>query len=83
MIEVDHGQNHAALSTFQAAQIRSKFKENGFRAQNFLRLRRAERGFAFVAVKLTPKSATLTVTIIPVSPAVGVKTRGNHLCTLS
>ena len=55
------------MSTLRVAQIRSKIKENGFRAQNFLRLRRAERGFAFGAVLLTPKSATLTVTIIPVS----------------
>ena len=65
------------MSTLRVAQIRSKIKENGFRAQNFLRLRRAERGFAFGAVLLTPKSATLTVTIIPVSPAVGVTTPGN------
>ena len=57
------------MSTLREAQIRSKIKENGFRAQNFLRLRRAERGFAFGAVLLTPKSATLTVTIIPVTPA--------------
>ena len=64
------------MSTLRVAQIRSKIKENGFRAHNFPRLRRAERGFAFGAVLLTPKSATLTVTIIPVSPAVGVETRG-------
>ena len=55
------------LSTLRVAQIRSKIKENGFRAHIFLRLRRAQRGFAFGAVLLTPKSATLTVTIIPVS----------------
>jgi hypothetical protein len=45
------------MSTFQAAQTRSKIKENGFRAQYFPRLRRAERGFAFAAVLVSPKSA--------------------------
>jgi hypothetical protein len=65
------------MSTLRVAQIRSKIKENGSRAQNFLRLRRAVRGFAFGAVRLTPNSATLTVTIIPVSRAVGVGTPGN------
>ena len=56
------------MSTLRVAQIRSKIKENGFRAHNFPRLRRAERGFAFGTVLVSPKSATLTVTIIPVSP---------------
>ena len=64
------------MTTLRVAQIRSKIKENGFRAQNFPRLRRAERGFAFGAVLWTPKSATLTITIIPVSRAVGVTTPG-------
>ena len=36
--------------------------------QNFLRLRRAERGFAFGNELHCPKSATLTVAIIPVTP---------------
>ena len=53
-------------------------KENGFRAQNFLRLRRAERGFAFGTVLVSPKSATLTVTIIPVSPEGGVAAPGKQ-----
>ena len=57
----------------------SKIKENGFRAQNFPRLRRAERGFAFGAVLLTPKSATLTVTIIPVSPEGGAPSQGRYI----
>ena len=59
------------MSTLRVAQIRSKIKENGFRAHNFPRLRRAERGFAFGTVLVSPKSATLTVTIIPVSPEGG------------
>ena len=54
----------------------SKIKENGFRAQNFPRLRRAERGFAFGTVLVSPKSATLTVTIIPVSPEGGSPPQG-------
>ena len=37
-------------------------------AQNFLRLRRAKRGFAFGSVLHSPKSATLAVAIIPVTP---------------
>ena len=45
-------------------------------AQNFPRLRRAQRGFAFEAVLLRPESATLAVTIIPVSLAAGVGTPG-------
>jgi hypothetical protein len=49
----------------------SKIKENGFRAQSFLRLRRAERGFTFGTVLMSPKSATLTVTITPVGPEGG------------
>ena len=67
------------MSTLRAAQIRSKIKENGFRAHHFPRLRRAERGFAFGTVLVSPKSATLTVTIIPVTLAVGVETRGEPL----
>ena len=64
------------MSTLRVAQIRSKIKENGFRAQNFLRLRRAARGFAFGTVLVSPKSATLAVTIIPVSPEGGVAAPG-------
>ena len=41
-------------------------------AQNFLRLRRAKGGLR----RVCPESATLAVTIIPVSPAVGVTTPG-------
>ena len=64
------------MSTLRVAQIRSKIKENGFRAQHFPRLRRAERGFAFGTVLVSPKSATLTVTIIPVSPEGGAAVPG-------
>ena len=76
MIGVDRASKPGWMSTLRAAQIRSKIKENGFRAHNFPRLRRAERGFAFGTVLVSPKSATLTVTIIPVTLAVGVETRG-------
>ena len=76
MIGVDRASKPGWMSTLRAAQIRSKIKENGFRAHNFPRLRRAERGFAFVTVLVSPKSATLTVTIIPVSPEGGVAAPG-------
>ena len=46
-------------------------------AQNFPRLRPAQMGFAFEPVLLRPESATLAVTIIPVSLAVGVGTPGH------
>ena len=49
----------------------SKISKTALWPQNFLRLRRAERGFAFGTVLVSPKSATLTVTIIPVSPEGG------------
>ena len=45
--------------------------------QNFLRLRRAERGFAFGSELHSPKSATLTVAIIPVTPQEGVAAPGS------
>ena len=51
-------------------------KETAFGAQNFLRLRRAYRGFALGTVLAGPEWATLDVTIIPVSVAVGVETPG-------
>ena len=56
----------------------SKIEENGLWAQIFPRLRRAKRGFALRSVPHSPESATLAVTIIPVTPAVGVKTRGTR-----
>ena len=46
------------------AQKSLKNQVNDFWAQNFPRLRRAQRGFAFEAVLLRPESATLAVTII-------------------
>ena len=54
----------------------SKFSKMALWPQNFPRLRRAEGGFALGNVPYTPESATLTVTIIPVTPAGGVKTLG-------
>ena len=64
-------------STAQPLKSHLNFKENGILGQNFLRLRRAKRGFAWETVPDSPESATLAVTIIPVSPAVGVRT-GAH-----
>ena len=46
-------------------------------AQKFLRLRRAKGGLR----RVCPESATLAVTIIPVSLAVGVKTPGPRYCS--
>ena len=46
----------------------SIFSKMAFGVQNFLRLRRAIKGFAFGTVLDRPESATLAVTIIPVSP---------------
>ena len=46
----------------------SKFSKTALWPQNFLRLRRAKRGFAFGTVPHSPESATLTVIIIPVTP---------------
>ena len=46
----------------------TKFSKKAFRAPKFRRLRRAIRGFAFGTVSSSPESATLAVTIIPVSP---------------
>ena len=46
----------------------SKFSKTALWHQNFLRLRRAKRGFAFGTVPHSPESATLTVIIIPVTP---------------
>ena len=54
----------------------SKFSKTALWPQNFLRLRRAKGGFALGNVPHAPESATLTVTIIPVTPAGGVKTPG-------
>ena len=51
-------------------------KETAFGAPNFLRLRRAYRGFAFGTVLSGPEWATHDVTIIPVTPTGGVKTPG-------
>ena len=56
----------------------SKIEETGLWAQICPRLRRAKRGFALRSVPHSPESATLAVTIIPVTPAVGVKTRGKR-----
>ena len=53
------------------------WKSGFFTEENFPRLRRAERGFAFGTVLVSPKSATLTVTIIPVSPEGGSPSRGS------
>ena len=44
--------------------------------QNFLRLRRAEKGFALGTVLDSPESATRIVTIIPVSLVTGVTIPG-------
>ena len=63
-------------STAPSLKKHSKIKENGLSGQNFLRLRRAKGSFAFGNVHHAPESATLTVPIIPVTPAEGVKTRG-------
>ena len=54
-------------STAQPLKITQNCSKTAFGAQNFLRLRRAVRGFAFGTVLDSPKSATLAVTIIPVS----------------
>ena len=53
-------------------------KETAFGAQNFLRLRRAYRGFALGTVLPRPFLATLAVTIIPVTPVGGVATPGHR-----
>ena len=44
----------------------SKLSQNGISGQNFLRLRRAKRGFAYGTVLDNPGSATLVGTLIPV-----------------
>ena len=49
-------------------KITQNFSKTAFRAQNFPRLRRALRGFASGSVPVSPESATLAVTIIPVTP---------------
>ena len=54
----------------------SKFSKTALWPQNFLRLRRAKRGFAFGTVPHSPELATLTVTIIPVTPDSSSKPRG-------
>ena len=59
-----------------SAQNTPKFSKKAFRAQNFRRLRRAIRGFAYRTVPDSPESATLAVTIIPVSPEGGVAAPG-------
>ena len=53
----------------------SKFSKTALWPQNFLRLRRAKRGFAYGTVPHSPESATLTVTIIPVTPDSSSKPR--------
>ena len=53
------------ISTADPLEIHSKFKENRLSGQKFLRLRRAKKG---CALRAQPESATLAVTIIPVSP---------------
>ena len=53
-----------------------------FWVQNFLRLRRAVKGFAFGTVLDRPESATLAVTIIPVSTGSGVATPGTSFVFL-
>ena len=55
-------------SQAQPLKNHSKFKGKGLSGQSFLRLRRAKRGFAFGSVLHSPKSATLAVAIIPVTP---------------
>ena len=59
-------------STAHPLKSHLNFKGNGISGQNFLRLRRAKRGFAWETVPDSPESATLAVTIIPVSPEGGV-----------
>ena len=54
-------------STAHPLKSHLNFKENGIPGQIFLRLRRAKRRFAKGNVPDSPKSATLAVTIIPVS----------------
>ena len=63
-------------SQAQPLKIHSKFKGKGPSGQSFLRLRRAKRGFAFGSVLHRPKSATLAVAIIPVTPQEGVDAPG-------
>ena len=55
-------------SVAHEGQSHSKFSKTALWPQNFLRLRRARRGFAFGTVPHSPESATLTVIIIPVTP---------------
>ena len=59
-----------------SAQNTPKFSKKAFRAQIFRRLRRAIRGFAYRTVPDSPESATLAVTIIPVSLGSGVSIPG-------
>ena len=54
----------------------SKISKMAYYGQNFLRLRRAKRGFAFGTVPHIPESATLAVTIIPVTSDAPSKSRG-------
>ena len=66
-----------------STQNTPKLSKKAFRAQNFRRLRRAIRGFAYRAVPDSPESATLAVTIIPVSSGSGAAVPGPEGCDLS